>query len=63
MGTNYEKGVRFEREIIELFKQAGYQVVRAAGSHSPFDFVAIKTTSQNEKRVYFIAGQCKVRRI
>ena len=43
MNKNYQKGVRFEREIMALWRdtyKAEY-VGRCAGSHSPFDVIVI----------------------
>ena len=34
---SYAKGARIEREIKALFEQAGFQVVRSAGSHTDTD--------------------------
>lgn len=60
---NYEKGVRFEREILDIFKKEGYTCSRSAGSHSPFDFTLVKKTTHNTKTVYLMAvGQCKVKK-
>jgi len=39
--TNYERGVAFEREVAEHYRNKGAVVVRAAGSHSPFDLVVL----------------------
>ena len=45
----YRKGSRYERELIEIFKQSGYSVIRAAGSGvgtpSP-DVLLFKRTKQ-----------------
>ena len=37
----YEAGRRFEYEVMGAFCQAGCTVVRAAGSHGPYDLVAL----------------------
>lgn len=33
----YKKGYRVEREILQIFEENGFQVVRSAGSHSNID--------------------------
>lgn len=38
---NYEKGVRFEREIIKALKENGATCLRTAGSHGFADIVVI----------------------
>lgn len=55
--TAYEKGRAFEYKIKKLFTDAGYTVTRAAGSHSPFDLIAV---DHKGKEVWFsIFMQCK----
>lgn len=39
---NYVKGRRLEYEVKQYLMQKGWFVVRSAGSHSPFDLIAIK---------------------
>jgi hypothetical protein len=34
---NYRKGYRVEREVYQKFKEAGFEVVRSAGSHGKGD--------------------------
>jgi Holliday junction resolvase len=50
----YNKGVEFERKVVDLFRSVGCYAVRSAGSHGVADVVAIKTQKET---VYFI--QCK----
>jgi len=50
---NYAKGRTFEYARMKVWEEKGYQVIRSAGSHGPFDLVAFRA---NE--VHFI--QCKV---
>jgi Holliday junction resolvase len=60
--TNYRRGRNLEYEVAKLFKDAGWTVTRAAGSHSPFDLIAIKRTLQQQKEVWFtVLMQCKAR--
>ena len=40
MGTPYQAGRRAEYAAIRELKTQGYQAVRTAGSHGPFDVVA-----------------------
>ena len=58
--SNYRKGYRAEREIMEYMKvQYGCVSVRSAGSHSPIDILA-----GNGKQVFAIqvkAGKRKVK--
>ena len=37
----YRKGARNEYKSIRLFEAEGYLFIRSAGSHSPFDIVAV----------------------
>jgi len=39
--TNYRRGVTAERKALKVLEEAGYIVARTAGSHSPFDVVAV----------------------
>lgn len=39
--TNYAKGRTKEYKTIELFEHVGFKCVRAAGSHGPFDIIAM----------------------
>ena len=61
--THYQKGVRLEREVIQLFKENGYTAFRTAGSHSPFDVVLVKTTEENKKICFVAFVQCKVSKL
>lgn len=63
------KGRAFEHQIRELFRSAGFDVIRGAGSKGEFcgekiDLVASKVTPENEYSVYLylMGAQCKVRR-
>ena len=61
--TNYVKGRTLEYEVMNLFKSAGWKVVRSAGSHSPFDLVAIKQTTTKHKETWLVVfAQCKVKK-
>lgn len=61
--VSYRKGVRLEREVISIFKAAGWGALRSAGSHSPYDVVLIKYTEKNKKIVFVAFVQCKVKKI
>ncbi|MAH51797.1 hypothetical protein CMI37_38630 [Candidatus Pacearchaeota archaeon] len=52
---NYEKGIRYEREIVNQAKEEGYTAFRTAGSKSPVDVCIV---DDKGKRIYLI--QCKV---
>ena len=63
---NYKRGVRLEREVVDIFKKAGYGVIRTAGSHSPWDVVLVKYTQGGGvdlKKICFVAFvQCKTKK-
>ena len=61
--TNYKKGARLEREVVNIFKEHGYIAQRTAGSHSPFDITLVKTTNNNKKICFVAFVQCKVKKI
>ena len=37
----YKRGARYEYYVKQLLEEKGYLVVRTAGSHGPFDLIAI----------------------
>ena len=49
---NYRKGYTFENKLVNEFRKKGCFATRTAGSHSPFDIIAI-----NGKKIFLI--QCK----
>jgi Holliday junction resolvase len=62
------KGRRFEHEVQELFRQAGFSVIRGTGSKGEMleqkvDLVATKRTRQNRFTCFLtiVGVQCKVR--
>ncbi len=66
--SHYSKGTAFECTIRKLFEDAGFSVIRGAGSKGTLlkekvDLVATRLTPQNEQRVMLtiIGCQCKVR--
>jgi|TARA_Y100000310_G_scaffold157582_1_gene156989 Holliday junction resolvase len=59
---NYIRGVRFEREIINLFKDNGFTAVRTAGSHSPYDVIVTKESEQSKKICFVFFVQCKIKK-
>ncbi len=50
---NYQSGRRFEYETMATWREKGYEVIRASGSHGSYDIVAYKLDRHPE----FI--QCK----
>ena len=60
--SNYKKGVRLEREVVKIFKENGYNALRTAGSHSPYDVVIWKETGENKKICFVAFIQCKVKK-
>lgn len=62
MNKNYKQGVRFEREVQKIFEKEGFETLRTAGSHSPFDVVLIKHEDRagGIRRIAHVAFvQCK----
>lgn len=47
---NYRRGVAIERKAKAELELDGYTVVRTAGSHGPWDLVAVKEGSQEPVR-------------
>jgi len=41
--NSYRKGVRYEYYVKQKLEEKGYLVVRTAGSHGPFDLIALDT--------------------
>ncbi|MCC6051572.1 MAG: hypothetical protein LM580_12740 [Thermofilum sp.] len=37
----YKRGARYEYYVKQLLEEKGYLVVRTAGSHGPFDLIAV----------------------
>ena len=61
---NYERGVRFEREVQDIFRKHGYEAIRTAGSHSTFDVILVKYSKRSDgvKKVAHVAFvQCKTK--
>ena len=55
MNKNYQKGVRFERALVNAAKKDGIKIAfRSAGSHSPIDVVIIDI---NAKEIEFIQAK------
>ena len=64
VNKNYLRGVRLEREVQKIFRDAGWVAVRTAGSHSPWDIILVKRTDKLEKKlmIEFVAFvQCKTK--
>jgi Holliday junction resolvase len=68
--SNVHKGRRFEYEIQHLFEDAGFSVMRGAGSKGALleekvDLICTKETSENEFTVFLtiVGVQCKAKRI
>ena len=58
---NYIKGVKLEREVVNIFKDKGWIAMRTAGSHSPFDVILIKESFKHKKICFVAFVQCKVK--
>lgn len=52
--SNYVSGRRFEYQVKDEYEESGYTVIRASGSHGPYDLVALHPSGQ------VILIQCKV---
>lgn len=67
--SKYSQGANFEREVMKLFKENGYQVVRMAGSKGSVvtgplkkfdcDVIATKETHSNKYQVGCVLMQMK----
>lgn len=62
MNKKYRKGYKFENEVVNIFKKHGFEAVRTAGSHSPFDIVLVKYTPENKRIAYVAFVQCKIKK-
>ena len=66
--TAVSKGRNYEYEVMKIFKEKGYDVQRAAGSHSPFDLICVKysenasSTVKNKKICFVAFVQCKIKK-
>jgi len=60
--TNYAKGRAYEYELCEMFREAGYDVSRTAGSHGTFDLVCTKLTPRSKKVAFVALVQAKVKK-
>lgn len=56
MNKNYQKGIRLERNIVNLARSKNMIALRSAGSHSPVDCVII---DQKRKIMYIIQAKAK----
>jgi len=62
--SNYAKGYDLEREVIALFKQAGWKVTRGSSSKGEVldwkpDLVATRWTDYNKRQAWMVLIQCK----
>lgn len=48
---NYIAGRRAEYKVMALLKKDGYTVIRASGSHGPFDVVGIRPVNPKQYRM------------
>jgi len=63
--SNKSRGLNFEREIVQIFRKAGFGALRSAGSHSPFDVVIWKEAKGHNgtKRIAHVCFvQCKTKK-
>ena len=59
--ANYIKGVKLERDVVDMFKENGWNAQRTAGSHSPFDVIIWKESFKHKKICFVAFVQCKVK--
>lgn len=62
--SNYRSGADFERDVINLFREAGFDCVRSAGSKGKLagydcDLIASKNTGQTKYEIGLVLMQCK----
>lgn len=55
--TNYARGASFERLVKKDLEDAGYLVIRAAGSHGIMDLVAFKAKWPEPGSIWFIQAK------
>ena len=59
---NYERGRRFEYEMVNLLKKhlpkEKYTIIRTAGSHSPVDVIILKHINKE-----YFGIQCKTKKL
>lgn len=60
---NYEAGRRYEDETVALFEAAGWLAFRTAGSHSPWDVVAVSDDRKYAVEVLRDAGYERTARL
>ena len=52
--ANYIKGVKLERDVVNMFKKDGWSSTRTAGYHSIFDVIIWKESFKH-KKICFVA--------
>ncbi len=60
--NTYKKGVKLEREVVNIFRNSGFQAARTAGSKSPYDVIVWKEIGDNKKICFVAFIQCKVKK-
>ena len=63
--ANKLRGVRFEREVVDIFKEHGYIAQRTADSRSIFDVTLVKKSKSKdgvEKIAHVAFVQCKTKK-
>ena len=63
VNKNYLRGVRLEREVQKIFRDAGYTAIRTAGSHSPWDVILVKEGKELKKICFVAFVQCKTKKL
>lgn len=61
--NRYRKGRVLEYEVMKIFRSNGWETLRTAGSHSPYDVILVKYGDENKKIIFLTFVQCKVRKL
>ena len=64
MTSAVKKGTDYEREVIQMFRDNGYEikdVMRTARSHGTYDVIAVKREKNNKKICFIALVQCKIK--
>ena len=64
--SKYHRGRNLEWEVRKLFEDAGWDVLRGAGSKGevagfPTDLIASKSSPRNDKTIYIVLMQAKLK--
>ena len=63
MTSAVKKGTDYELEVVNMFKDNGYECVRTARSKGEYDVVAYKKNKKYKKICFITMVQCKLKRL